>query len=98
MKQELGFADAAAILHVGYDRDPDTVVIGVEDGARVRCRPAGSETVVLPETWTKLKEVVGGDLRTLQAAARTLGFLKAVSGEDFGVDVGAWREWVERPM
>lgn len=27
-----------------------------------------------------------------------IDFLKAVSGEDFGVDVGAWRAWVEREM
>ena len=80
MKQQLGFADAAAILYVGYGRDPYTVVVGVDDSSRVRYRPAGRETVVLPDTWLKLKGLAGGDVRTLQAAARTLPLRGGVFG------------------
>jgi len=46
MKLELGFADAAAFLYVGgrsADSERYTVVVGVEDSASVRYRPAGSE-------------------------------------------------------
>ena len=73
MKDELGFADAAAIFFTtrgssgGY-----TIVVGVEDSTRVRYRPTGIETVVLPEIWQNLKAVVDKDVRTVTAAAGTL--------------------------
>lgn len=73
MKQDLGFADAAAFLFVtGLSADSEryTVVVGVEDDTRVRYRPAGSEAVVLPETWENLKAVADEDMTTLDAAAR----------------------------
>ena len=76
MKQDLGFADAAAFLFVtGLSADSEryTVVVGVEDDARVRYRPAGNVTVVLPETWENLKAVADEDMRTLDAAARAPG-------------------------
>lgn len=83
MKQEFGFADAASVLHSGYRGGQYTVVVGVEDSSRVHYRPVGNEAVVLPATWEQLKQAVGGDVRTLQAAAVTLparggifGFLK----------------------
>ena len=75
MKQDLGFADAAAFLYMtGFSADSEryTVVVGVEDSTRVRYRPAGSETVILPETWENLKTLVGDDMATVDAAARTL--------------------------
>ena len=83
MKQELGFADAAAILYLtNPSSDGYTIVVGVEDSTRVQYRPIGSETVVLPETWQNLKAVVGEDVPTLIAAARTLhsrgGFFNSV--------------------
>ncbi|MDE2763335.1 MAG: 6-bladed beta-propeller [Gemmatimonadota bacterium] len=85
MKQDLGFADAAAFLYVGgrsADSERYTVVVGVEDSVGVRYRPAGSETVSLPENWEKLKAIVGEDVRTLAAAARTLpargGFFRRI--------------------
>ncbi len=83
MRQQLGFADAAAILHLtNRSSDRYTIVVGVEDSTRVQYRPIGSETVVLPETWQNLKAVVGEDVRTLPAAARTLhsrgGFFNSV--------------------
>lgn len=75
MKQDLGFADAAAFLYMtGFSADSEryTVVVGVEDGSRVRYRPAGSETVALPETWENLKTLIDEDMATMDAAARTL--------------------------
>ncbi len=83
MRFELGFADAGAFSYrnVGSS-DSYTVVVGVEDSARVRYRPVGSETVALPESWQTLKAVADEDPRTLSAAARTLhsrgGFLNRI--------------------
>ena len=89
MRRELGFADAASVLYVGYRGDRYTVVVGVEDSSRVQYRPSGSETVVLPPTWENLKGVVGGDVRTLQAAARFLatrgGFLSGARRRAIGM-------------
>ncbi len=73
MRLDLGFADAAAF---GYMSSPSaeryTVVVGVEDSSRVRYRPAGTETVALPETWEELRTLIGENLGTLDAAAFTL--------------------------
>ncbi len=73
MRFELGFADAGAFSYrnVGSS-EVYTVVVGVEDSARVRFRPAGSETVALPDAWVVLKAVAAEDPRALDAAARTL--------------------------
>lgn len=73
MKQELGFAEAAAFVY-RTPGDSYTVVVGVEDDARVRYRAAGTETVALPETWEALKALVtdNRNLRTLDEAARTV--------------------------
>ena len=73
MKEQLGFADAGAFgfSNVGSG-SLYTVVVGVEDSARVRYRVAGSETVALPESWQEVKAVVGEDVRTLRAAARAV--------------------------
>lgn len=76
MKQDLGFADAAAFLYLNSfsaDSERYTVVVGVEDGTGVRYRPTGSEAVALPETWEKLKAVAEEDMSTLDAAARSPG-------------------------
>lgn len=75
MVQELGFADAAAFGYMSSfsaDSERYTVVVGVEDSSRVRYRPAGSESVELPETWEKLKTLIGENMGTLDAAALTL--------------------------
>lgn len=75
MVQELGFADAAAFGYMSSfsaDSERYTVVVGVEDSSRVRYRPAGSETVELPETWEKLKTLIGENMGTLDAVAQTL--------------------------
>ena len=103
MKQQLGFADAAASLY-STDRSSDwyTIVIGVEDSTRVQYRPIGSETVVLPETWRNLKAVVDEDMRTLTAAARTLhsrdGFFNSVfnSAERLAERMGADPETLDQ--
>lgn len=83
MKGELGFADAAAISYLPFlFGTPYTIVVGVEDSTRVRYRPTGSETVVLPDTWQDLQAIADEDLATLAAAARTSrlrsGFFKGV--------------------
>lgn len=54
------------------DSERYTVVVGVEDGSRVRYRPAGSESVELPEAWEKLKTLIGENMGTLDPAALTL--------------------------
>lgn len=75
MKQDLGFADAAAFLYMtGFSAESEryTVVVGVEDSTRVWYRPAGTEALVLPEAWESLKTLVGEDMATMDAAARTL--------------------------
>ena len=66
MKQELGFADAAAIRY-STDGSSDwyTIVVGVEDNTRVQYSPKGSETVALPETWPNLKAFAGEEDRLL---------------------------------
>ncbi len=72
MKEQLGFAEAAATGY--YDvlsGDSYTVVVGVEDSTRVRRRAPGSESVALPETWRDLSTVAGEDIRVLRAAAGT---------------------------
>ena len=72
MKDELGFADAAAIVYRTRGESGEyTIVVGVEDSTRVRYRPTGIETVVLPEIWRNLKAVVDDDVRTVTAAAGT---------------------------
>ena len=72
MKDELGFADAAAIVYRTRGESGEyTIVVGVEDSTRVRYRATGIETVVLPETWQDLKAVVVVDPRTVTAAAGT---------------------------
>ncbi|MDE2796649.1 MAG: hypothetical protein OXL34_17675 [Gemmatimonadota bacterium] len=75
MKMDLGFADAAAFSYMtGFSADSEryTVVVGVEDSSGVRYRRAGSETLVLPETWENLKTLVSEDMATVDAAAQTL--------------------------
>lgn len=73
MRFELGFAQAGAFrFSVEGSDDTYTVVVGVEDSARVRYRPTGSETVVLPEPWENLKAVAREDMDILAVAARAL--------------------------
>ena len=106
MKSELGFAEAAAFAH-WTPGELYTVVVGVEDSARVRDRAVGSESVALPEAWEDLKVLATNDLRTLDEAARSLhsgdGFLKKFIGRLLfgrgGVDreaLGHIRELVDR--
>lgn len=71
MKQDLGFADAGALM-IETVRSRYTVVVGVEDSTKVRYRAIGSETVAVPENWQEVQKVVGDDARTLRAAARTV--------------------------
>lgn len=83
MKEQLGFAEAAATgYHDLLSRDSYTVVVGVEDSTRVRHRVPGSESVALPEAWRSMRTVVGDDVRVLRAAAGTLhlrgGFFNTV--------------------
>ena len=85
MRMELGFADAGAFL---YTNPPSTewytVVVGVEDSARVRYRPVGSDRFLLPETWQALVDIIQEDWATMAAAAYTLpsrgGFLGFLGG------------------
>ena len=99
MREDLGFADAAAIRTMDVlTRGDYTIMIGVEDSARVRHRPTGDETVAVPEAWQNLSAVVGDDLRTLNAIEIALpsrgGFLDRIlrtsrrSGQRMGVDPG----------
>ena len=78
MKSQLGFADAAVAVH--YDSysvdflmsdaaEPFTVIVGVEDRARVRYRTPGSETLPLPARWQALKSLAQGNFGTLVMAA-----------------------------
>ncbi|MDE2754475.1 MAG: hypothetical protein OXI83_18040 [Gemmatimonadota bacterium] len=105
MRFELGFADAGAFLYrnVG-SRDSYTVVVGVEDSARVRYRPVGSETVALPEPWETLKAMGDENIRTLTAAARTLyargGFLNRIfnSPRRLARRMGTDRETVDQAL
>lgn len=71
MKFELGFADAGVFGYIESTTSSSeryTVVIGIEDRARVRYRTAGSETIALPESWQALKSVADEDLRSLGMA------------------------------
>ena len=71
MKGQLAFADAAVFTYINADSPEQfmsedvesyTVIIGVEDSARVRYRTAGSETFDLPKPWQDLKSVAEEDL------------------------------------
>ena len=77
MKLELGFADAAAFLYfadhltsIDQSSSRYTVVVGVEDSTQVQYRPAGNESVVLPQIWQDLQAAVGEEANTLIVAAR----------------------------
>lgn len=73
MKDEFGFADAAATAYRTRGESGEyTVVVGVEDSTRVRYRPTGTETVVLPDIWRNLQAAVEEDVRTVTAAASML--------------------------
>lgn len=79
MKQQLGFADAAAFLYftgniesIDQSSTRYTVVIGVEDTTHVLYRATGNEAVVLPETWQDLRAVVNEDFNAVTVAASTL--------------------------
>ena len=101
MKQELGFADAVAMRYRnGQSDDWYTVVVGLEDSARVRYSPTGSETVDLPETWQELQAAIGDDLYTLSVVARALpasGYLSnPESPRRLAEQMGADPESVER--
>ncbi len=101
MKQELGFAEAAAFVY-RTPGDSYTVVVGVEDSARVRYRAVGAETVALPETWEALRVLAtdSRNLRSLDEAARTVrsrrGFVDRVMTRLLfgrtGVDRGTLRK------
>ena len=85
MKDQLGFADAAAISYRTRGADGEyTIVVGVEDSERVRYRPTGIETVVLPEIWQQLKAAVDEDVRTVTAAAATLHSRDGAPAAAFG--------------
>ena len=96
MRMELGFADAGAFLYTNpRSTEWYTVVVGVEDSARVRYRPVGSDRFVLPETWQKLVDIMEDDWATMAAAAYALpsrgGFLGLLGGakrraEEMGAD------------
>ena len=71
MKSELGFPDAAVFIYPESDdwSKRYTVIVGVEDSARVRYRAAGTRTIGLPEPWQELKSVAEEDFGTLVLAA-----------------------------
>lgn len=71
MKGELGFADAGVFGYLESTTSRSeryTVIIGIEDRARVRYRTEGSETIALPESWQALKSVADEDLQGLGMA------------------------------
>ena len=71
MRFELGFADAGVFGYLESTTSRSeryTVIIGIEDRARVRYRTAGSETIALPESWQALASVAEEDLGTLGMA------------------------------
>lgn len=77
MTGQLGFADAAVRYfdsseHPGWE--PYTVIIGVEDRARVRYRTAGNGTIDLPEPWRALKSVAEKNLGALSMASQLSRF------------------------
>lgn len=96
MRMELGFADAGAFLYRNPPSDQwYTVVVGVEDSARVRYRSPGNERFALPEAWRKLLDIMDDDWATMAAAAYTLpsrggflGFLNRAGrqAEEMGAD------------
>ena len=72
MKSELGFPDAAVFIYIESGTDWSrryTVIVGIEDSARVRYRTAGTRTIGLPEPWQALKTVAEEDFGTLVLAA-----------------------------
>ena len=79
MTGQLGFAGAAVFGHtdavspeqiMSGDAEVYTVIVGVEDGERVRFRTAGDETFNLPESWQALKSVAEANLGTILVAAQ----------------------------
>ena len=77
MKSQLGFADAAVTAHydsysleflMSDEAVPYLVIVGVEDPARVRYIPAGTETIDLPEPWQALKSEAEENFATLVVA------------------------------
>lgn len=96
MRMELGFADAGAFSFTNpRSTEWYTVVVGVEDSARVRYRPVGSDRFLLPETWQALVDIMQEDWATMAAAAYTLpssgGILSFLGGakrraEEMGAD------------
>lgn len=79
MTGQLGFADAAVFGYIDAvspeqimsgDAEIYTVIVGVEDGERVRFRTAGDETIDLPESWQSLKSVAEGNFRTIIMAGQ----------------------------
>ena len=108
MKQQLGFADAAAFLYftgnfdsIDQSSNRYTVVVGVEDSTRVLYRTTGNEAVVLPETWQDLQAVANEDFNVVTLAASTLhsrdsgGKLAEFMGVDPETLDGVW-ELVDR--
>lgn len=78
MKSQLGFADAAVVVHydsyspeflASDDAEPYMVIVGVEDRARVRYGTPGGETIPLPERWQALKSLAEENFGTLVMAA-----------------------------
>ena len=78
MKNQLGFPGAAVFVHrdeespelvTSGDAEWYTVIVAVEDSARVRFRTAGSETIALPQSWQALKSVVEENFGMLAMSA-----------------------------
>ena len=101
MKQNLGFAEAAAMRY-RMDQSDDwyTVVSGVEDSTRIKYRPTGGESVVLPESWQELLTAIGDDYYTLAVVARDFPLRGYLSNPDSPQQIaermGADPEFVER--
>ncbi len=105
MRFDLGFAEAAAMSFRTRDSgEPYTVVVGVEDSARVRYRPTGAEVMALPESWQRLKALADADMRVLDVAARTMhsrsGFLNRIikPAKRLAADWGASSEAVDEAL
>ncbi len=101
MRRNLGFADAAAMRwRIDQSDEWYTVVVGLEDSARVRYRPTGSETLDLPETWVELLAATGDDPYTQSVVARAFpasGYLSNPDGpRRVAEQMGADPESVER--
>ena len=82
-----GYADSVERL----GSEPYTVIIGVEDRARVRYRTAGSGTIALPEPWRALKSVAEENLGALTMASQLSRFRDSPAmvrqlAEPFGFD------------